>query len=131
MTHQFNLVHDLARANAVKAVQSAPYGYQVIIKEAKRTTAQSDHMWALISDVAKQLVWHGQTLDTEDWKLVFLNALNSEIRMVPAINKRGYVAIGRRTTRLSKSEMSDLIEIIFKFGAENGVKFYDERAVAE
>ena len=88
-------------------------------------------MWALLSDVAKQLVWHGQTLDTEDWKLVFLNALNSEIRMVPAIDGRGFVAIGRRTTRLSKAEMSDLIEIIFKFGAEHGVKFYDERAVAE
>ena len=131
MTHQFNLVHDQARANAIKAVQSAPHGYQVIIKEAKRTTAQSDHMWSLLTDISKQLVWDGEWLDKDDWRDMMMSVLKYELRTVRAPYNRGRITIGRRSSKLTKAEMSDLIEIIFKFGAEHGVKFYDERAVAE
>jgi hypothetical protein len=87
-------------------------------------------MWAALSDIAMQLPWHGQKLRPEDWKLVFLDALKHEFRMVPNLDNTGFVNLGRSSSDLSKSEMSDLIELIAAFGAQHGVKFGDEEIAA-
>ena len=85
-------------------------------------------MWAALGDISKQVEWHGQMLEPDDWKLIFMNALNSEMRLVPALDGKGFVHIGTRSSKLSKQEMSDLIELIFEFGARKGVRFLNERA---
>jgi hypothetical protein len=84
-------------------------------------------MWAMLTDIARQLPWHGQRLTPDDWKLIFLDALKREARFVPALDGDGFVNLGRSSSDLSKGEMSDLIEIIFAFGAGHGVSFGDER----
>jgi hypothetical protein len=80
-------------------------------------------MWAMLTDVAMQLNWHGISLTPDDWKLVFLDALKREARFVPNIDGAGFVNLGRSSSDLSKEEMSELIELIFAFGAQHGVKF--------
>ena len=82
-------------------------------------------MWAMLTDVATQLRWHGQMLRTDDWKLVFLEALKRELRIVPNIDGTGFVNLGQSSSDLSKEEMSNLIELIFAFGANHGVIFND------
>ena len=124
----FTLSHATARASAIRFVTEAPDGYHVIIKEPKRSTAQNDLMWDLLTDVSHQQQWHGQWLVAEDWKLLFLNALNSEMRTVPALDNRGFVNLGRSSSKLSKAQMSDLIEVIYAFGAQHGVAFHNEKA---
>jgi hypothetical protein len=42
---------------------------------------------------------------------------------VPNIDGNGFVVLGARTSRMSIKEMSDMIELCFAFGAQNGVKF--------
>ena len=79
----------------------------------------------MMRDVATQLVWHGQKLRPDDWKLVFLDALKREQRCVPNIDNNGFVNLGRSSSDLSKSEMSELIELIAAFGAQHGVTFHD------
>ena len=79
----------------------------------------------MLTDIASQLKWHGQKLTTDDWKLVFLDALKREVRAVPAISGVGWVQLGRSSSDLSKAEMSDLMELIAAFGAEHGVVFHD------
>lgn len=96
------------------------------IKAGKRTLPQNDRLWAMLTDVAQQLVWHGKKLRPDDWKLVFMDALKRELRIVPNIDGTGFVNLGRSSSDLTKQEMSDLIEIIFKFGAEHGVEFQDD-----
>lgn len=108
----------------------APSGTRVEFKAAKRSLAQNDKLWAMLTDVASQIEWHGQHLNTNDWKLLFLDALKRETRAVPAIDGDGVVELGRSSSDLSKNEMSDLIEIIFKFGAVHGVRFQDDAATA-
>jgi hypothetical protein len=59
------------------------------------------------------------------------------MRMVPNIDGNGFVNLGRSTSDLSKTEMSDLMELIAMFGAKHDVKFHEvapaalERAGAE
>ena len=125
----FTLAHDQARANAIKAVTNAPAGYRVILKEPKRTTAQNDLMWDLLTDVSQQAQWYGQTLVTDDWKLIFLQGLNSEMRIVPNMAGNGFVNL-TRSSKLSVREMSDLIELIYAWGAQHSVKFHDEKEQA-
>ena len=111
------------RAKATAWVQKAPVGTRVEFKAAKRTLPQNDRMWAMLTDIAQQLAWHGTKLRPDEWKLVFLDALKREVRAVPNIDGNGFVNIGTSSSDLSKGEMSDLIEIMIAFGDKHGVKF--------
>jgi hypothetical protein len=84
-------------------------------------------MWAALTDVATQIKWHGLKLSTEDWKLIFLDALKRELRMVPNLDGSGFVNLGRSSSDLSKAEMADLIEVIHQFGANHGVSFHGDQ----
>lgn len=114
------------RARVATWAAQAPTGTRVEFKATKRTIPQNDRMWAMLTDLARQLPWHGIKLTPDDWKLVFLDALKRENRMVPNLEGDGFVNLGRSSSDLSKDEMSDLIELIFKFGAEHGVTFQDD-----
>jgi hypothetical protein len=118
------------RARAIQWVTKAPHGTRVEFKAVKRTTDQNAKMWASLSDIAEQVVWHGQKLKAADWKLVFLDALKRELRIVPNIDGNGFVNLGRSSSDLTKSEMSDLIEVIAAFGAQHGVVFHDQESAA-
>lgn len=113
------------RQRATHWIEKAPTGTRVIFKEGKRTQAQNDRMWAALTDIASQLQWHGVKLSTEDWKLLFMDSLNQEMRLVPNINGNGFVNLGRSSSNLSKAEFSQLIEVIHEFGARHNVVFHD------
>lgn len=118
------------RENACRVIMAAPTGARVEIKAAKRTIPQNERMWAMLTDVAQQLEWHGRKRTPDDWKLLFLDALKRELEVVPGING-GMVALrGNSSSDLSKSEMSDLMELIAAFGAEHGVTFHDHAEAA-
>jgi hypothetical protein len=117
----FHLVHAEARRRAVEAVQQAPEGFAVTVEEPKRNLSQNALMWTLLSDVAEQVEWHGQKLSPENWKDMCSAALKAQ-RVVPGIDG-GFVVLGARTSRMTKSEMSEMIEFIYAFGAQHGVTF--------
>ena len=116
------------RQKIIDIIRECPLGTRVEIKERVRTLSQNDRLWGMLSDVADQLTWHGHTLSAASWKLVFMDALNRESKLVPNIDGDGFVDIGMSTSDLSKEEMSNLFEVIFSFGAKHGVKFYDDYA---
>lgn len=118
------------RERAAHWVDKMPTGTRVLFKESKRTVAQNDKMWAALTDVATQVEWHGQKLTPDDWKLLFLDALTRELRLVPNIDGTGVVDLKRSSSNLSKAEFSDLIELIHQFGANHGVRFHDTETEA-
>ena len=126
----FILAHDIARQRAIDAVREAPAGYAVTIAEPKRNLEQNARMWAMLTDVATQLPWHGIKLRPDDWKLLFLDSLKRELRMIPNLDGTGFVALGMSTSRMSVREMRDLIELMFAFGAERQVEWTDPEQVA-
>lgn len=118
------------RDKVCKWVQNVDAGTRVTLKEAKRTSDQNSKLWPMLSEVSQQLTWHGLKLSADDWKLIFLDALKREARMVPNIHGNGFVSLGRSSSDLSKSEFSDLLEIIHAFGAQHGVVFNDSEEEA-
>jgi hypothetical protein len=122
------LSSDAIRAKAMSWLRSAPPLTRVEFKAPRRTLPQNARMWAMLSDVAAQVKWHGVSLSPDDWKLIFLDALKSELRLVPNINGNGFVNLGRSSSDLSKEEMGDLMELIAAFGARHGVVFHAQEA---
>ena len=122
------LIGDKSSAVRMKAmawIRNAPEGTRVEFKAPRRTVPQSDKMWAMLTDVSKQVKHHGLWLSSEDWKLLFLDALQSDKRLVPNLDGNGFVAL-TRSSDLSGGEMSDLIELIAAYGATHGVQWGDE-----
>ena len=120
----FRLFHNEARKRAASAIMDAPDGYVVRITEPTRTLESNALLWVLLGEVSKQVEWYGSKLTAEEWKDVFSASLKKQ-KVVPALDG-GFVVCGQRTSKMTKSEFSDLIELIQAFGAERGVNF-DER----
>lgn len=118
------------RERAVRWAMQAPAGTRVEFKAPKRSLDQNSKMWATLTDIATQVAWHGVKLSADDWKLIFLDALKRELRLVPNLEGNGFVNLGRSSSDLTKGEMSDLIELIHMFGAKHGVTFHDPEARA-
>lgn len=113
------------RRRAIDWITRAPKETRVTFQGPKRTTEQNDKMWAMLTDIATQLAWHGMRLSPDDWKLMMLDGLKRELRLVPNINGDGFVNLGRSSSDLSVKEMTDLIELIYAFGARHGVVWSD------
>lgn len=118
---RFVLAHPIARQRAIAAVSGAPDGMVVDIKEPTRSLEQNAAMWARLSEVAEQVDWHGQKLSAQEWKDIFSAALKRQ-KVVPGLDG-GFVVLGSSTSRMKKSELSDLLELIAAFGAEHEVEF--------
>jgi hypothetical protein len=125
----FRLVHPEARRRAADACQSAPDGFIVKITEPNRNLEQNAAMWAMLGDVSRQVDWYGRKLSPEDWKNVFSASLR-KLEVVPNLDGTGFVALGQSTSKMTKSEFSDLLALIDAFAAEHGVEWSDERAAA-
>lgn len=129
MTRALVTIHTAAdRKLIAEWARQSPWGTRVQFAKPRRSLPQNDAMWAALTDIAMQKNWHGIRLTPDDWKLVFLDALKREVRVVPNLAGTGFVNLGRSSSDLSKDEMSDLIEIIHEWGARNGVTFNEKEA---
>lgn len=81
-------------------------------------------MWAMLADIEKQTTWHGMKLNAEEWKDL-LSAGLVQSKVVPNMEGNGFVILGQRTSKLTKSQFAALIELIGAFGAERGVVWSD------
>lgn len=115
------------RLRACRWIDQAPPGTRIEFKEIKRTLPQNDLMWSLLTDVATQKEHCGRKYTPDQWKLIFMHALGREIQFIPSLDGSTFIPCGGRSSDLGKSEMSDLIEYIMAWGAQNGVVFHDDK----
>lgn len=113
------------RSKAAHWVAKAPVGTRIMFQGPKRSLDQNSALWRLLTKVSEQHRHDGQKLTPDDYKILFLNALNGEGRMVRAIDGKGWVNLGRSSSDLSKQEFSDLLELISEWCARNGVNIDD------
>lgn len=101
----------------------------------QRTAEQNDGLHAAIDDVARQIDWprgSGVSLDKEAWKRLLVAAWertegrNAEI--YPAIDGHGFDVVVRRTSKMSKEQLSELYDFVLAQGSEWGVKWSKEAA---
>ena len=129
MTHIRIKLHSAQQAHAaitsayqaVKPWLMAEHTFDLTIKPETRSSAQNRRLWAMLADVASQVVWHGQKMSSEDFKHIFSAALK-RTRVCPGIDG-GFVVLGQSTSQMTRAEMSEMQELIEAFGAEHGVRF--------
>lgn len=120
------LYADRDRKKAHRWIEGAPPRTIVEFREALRSIDQNSRMWSMLTDLSRQLEWHGQRLSADDWKLIMMAGLKAEMRIVPNIAGNGFVNLGHSTSKLTKSEFGELLDLISAFGATHGVKFRAE-----
>ena len=95
----------------------------------KRTLDQNAKLWALLTDISKQLKWpvdgELQYLTPEDWKVITTAGLKRHQRIAMGMDG-GFVMLGASTSKMKKEEMIELIELIMAFGAEHEIAWSDE-----
>ncbi|WP_275156345.1 recombination protein NinB [Citrobacter portucalensis] len=130
MKHQYCLVNDKVKRNVVAYIQSLPVNPRdpmvIEAREETRTDKQNRLMWPLLKDLSDQVVWYGEKLAREEWKDLITVLVNQtkdeEQKSAPGING-GRVYFGVRTSKSSKAYLVDVIEAIYWFGTQQGVKF--------
>lgn len=111
----------LSVCEAMKPWLLAGHQLSLEVKAETRSTAQSRLMWSCLNDLARQIDWHGQKLAAEDWKEMATAALKKQ-RVVPGL-EGGFVVLGSRTSKMTKAEMSELIDFLHALGDDKGVQW--------
>jgi hypothetical protein len=92
----------------------------------RRSGEQNDKFHALLQDISEQRQWAGQWLDVEDWKRLITaaweRAVGRQARIFPSLDGKGIDVVYQRTSRLSKEEMSELIEYATAWAVQNEVR---------
>ena len=102
-------------------VLQADQRYTLTVKPQIRSSEQNRRLWAMLTEISKQVDWYGRKLTPEDWKHVLSASLKKQ-DAVPGIDG-GFVVLGLSTSKMTKGEMADLQTLIEAFGAQQGVKF--------
>lgn len=125
----FKLISENVKENLISFIRSLPTDSKnplvVSIQEMTRTLEQNARMWATLTDISEQVVWHGLTLTNEEWKHAFTATLKGQ-KTVPNLDGTGFIVLGQSTRRMSKKELSDLLELAYAFGAEKGVNWSEQ-----
>jgi hypothetical protein len=115
-----------ARWTAHQLIDRAPERAVVNIRPETRTNEQNNKMWAMLSDISRAKP-EGRELTTDKWKSLFMDAIGIPADWEPGISG-GVVNVGYRSSRLTKEQMSDMIEQMYAYGAEHGVEWTEPEA---
>ena len=121
MNLTYRLTNKANREEAVGAVFAVPDGFVCTIREPKRSTAQNDRMWALLTDVARSRPLSREHIP-EVWKALFMHACGHEQLFLMGLDGNPFPA-GFRSSQLTKPQMADLQTFIEAWGSENGVRW--------
>jgi hypothetical protein len=121
------LLHGVSqRSFAKQMIDRAPAGAVVTIREATRTTDQNALLWSVLSKISRAKP-EGRRHTPEVWKCLFMSACGHAVQFEMGLDGKPF-PVGFRSSRLTKSQFSDLIEFIYSWCAEKGVSLDREAA---
>ena len=127
MSRALLVLHDdVIRARAIDWIKRAAKDTRVEFRGPRRTLDQNALMWAMLTDISRQREHCGRRYSPDQWKILMLHACGREVQFIPALDGSTFIPWGQSSSDLSKQEMSDLIEFMRSWGAQNGVRFSDE-----
>ncbi len=110
------------RGRAVRWIETAPDGTVVEFKQKGRSNDQNAAMWSILTQINRQRPVHnGVKMSAVLWKAVFMQALGAELVMLPTLEGDGLFPFGHRSSKLTVSEMGDLIELMLAWAATEGL----------
>jgi hypothetical protein len=125
------LISPAIRERAINWIRKIPDGSRVEFRPPARTLPQNRKMRAMLTDVATQKLHAGRRYDEDTWKLIFMSELGIKVDFVPSLDNSTMIPIMPRSSELSVEKMSGLIEIMYAWGAENGVKWTEDSPKAQ
>jgi len=106
------------RGRAVRWIETAPDGTVVEFKQKGRSNDQNAAMWSVLTQINRQRPVHnGVKMSAVLWKAVFMQALGAELVMLPTLEGGGLFPFGHRSSKLTVSEMGDLITLMLAWAA--------------
>ena len=105
----------------VKAQTMAGRRLVVEVRAETRSLEQNARLWAMLTDISKQVEWYGHRLTPDEWKDVFSASLK-RTKVVPGLDG-GFVVCGQSTSKMTIAEMCEMQELMEAFGAQKGVRF--------
>lgn len=123
------LTSDHRRMQAHRLIERVPNGSVLNIRPARRTNDQNALMWAMLSQISRARP-EGRELTPDVWKALFMHSLDHAQRFEMALDSKGMVPVGFRSSRLTKAQFSDLIEVIHEYAVRHGIPLSDETSAA-
>jgi hypothetical protein len=109
----------VALSQSIKPWIVAGHQLQIEVKAETRSTAANRLLWSCLHDISRQVHWPVdgtmQKLEPEEWKHIFTAGLKKHQRVAQGI-EGGFVMLGSRTSRMTRAEMTELIDLIHAFG---------------
>lgn len=107
------------RARAKALIDAAPDRAIVQIKPETRSNEQNNLLWALLSTVSRAKP-DGRQHTPDIWKSLFMSACGHAVQFETGLDGQPF-PIGFRSSRMTKDQMTDLIEFILHYCAEKGI----------
>lgn len=118
----FRLETAKGREIAKRAIDRAPANFVADIHEGKRSDEQNRLLWSVLNQIARQRPTHnGVKMDADLYKCVFMQALGVEMKMLPTLDGDAFFPLGHRSSQLTVSQFSALIELISAWTAREGI----------
>lgn len=118
------------REKAARWAHGVPIGTRIEFKETKRSVPQNDRFWAMLTDIAAEMKKRGRDHAPEQWKVIFLAAYGHEVKFLPSLDQKTFIPLGHSSSDLSVKDMSDLMEFMTAWAAENNVPLRDSNDAA-
>lgn len=122
--YTIRLIGDQQRDHAARLIRAAPDYAVVTIKKGDRTLDQNAKFYAMLTDVSLSKP-QGRSHTPEIWKALFMSACGHQVQFAEGLSGEPF-PVGFRSSRLSKHQMSELIEFMYAWGSEHGVRWNDE-----
>lgn len=92
------------------------------LEDERRNLEQNALLHALLTDISQRHEWAGRKRDIDTWKRLFVAAWcrtrGEQIEMLPALDGHGVDIVFRRTSKMSKSDVSELIDYVQAWDAQ-------------
>lgn len=108
------------RQRAMAQLARIPLGSVAEYKPHGRTIPQNDKMWAGLTDVALAKP-EGRNHPTHVWKALAMDMAGCKPIWERSLDGQSVVCVGYKSSRLTKQEMSDVIEALNAYAAEHGI----------
>jgi hypothetical protein len=99
-----------------KSLLMAGHRCTLEVKPETRSDSQNKLLHALIGEIAASHEWCGKKHDTETWKRLLVaawtRARGESVELLPALDGYGVDIVFRRTSKMTKGEVNELIEFI-------------------
>lgn len=120
------ILSEIDRKKAERWLARLPFGWRVEFKEHKRSLEQNDRLWELLGRVSKRMEVNGAKYRPEQWKCMFMKAMQHDTEFLPTLDGEGFFPSGFRSSDLTVREMADMQTFIEAWCAESGVNIWEK-----